>query len=202
MPPEKLSYQPLQLPADTDRLLAFLSAHHWPFHGNETLSQEKVQAMLAEGLFSGSNHECFWLAEGSTEVGFLRIFDLDDVDDGYPLFDLRIHPAWRGQGFGTEAVRWLNAYLFRKFPGLDRIAGTTRADNLAMRRVFLACGYAKEGHYREDWNGPNGQSFDTVKYGILRRDWETGTVTPVAWDDEPKQRTATTTSKVNLLNRR
>jgi RimJ/RimL family protein N-acetyltransferase len=54
-----------------------------------------------------------------------------------------------------------------------------------MRKIFKSCGYVKEGHYRKDWSSSNGRSFDTVKYGILREDWMSGTITPVPWNDEP-----------------
>lgn len=64
-----------------------------------------------------------------------------------------------------------------------RGAGTTRADNHAMRRVFTKSGYVKECHYRDAW--PAGDRvYDSVGYAILRRDWETGTTTPVNWADE------------------
>ena len=53
-----------------------------------------------------------------------------------------------------------------------------------MRRIFRACGFVKEGHYRKDWPGPSGAFYDTVKYGILREDWETAKTTPVNWNDE------------------
>ena len=69
-------------------------------------------------------------------------------------------------------------------PQLERIAGTTRHDNRAMRQVFCHCGYAKEGHFRRDWDGPDGQQYDTIQYAILREDWVSQTITPVPWNDE------------------
>ena len=102
----------------------------------------------------------------------------------YPLFDLRIRGSERGNGLGKEALNWLTKYMFTKWPNLDRIAGTTRVDNSPMRMTFSACVYVKEGHYRKDWGSSTGASYDTVKYGILREDWETGRTTPVNWNDE------------------
>lgn len=181
----KISYEPLSLPRDQDRLVNFLTTEEWPFHVNSRLTEEKIFKMIDEKTFDGSNHECFWiLDESKTELGFIRLFDLDDVDDGYPLFDLRIRAVYRGQGLGKSAVQWLTKYLFEKHSELERIVGTTRVDNQAMRKTFRTCGYVKEGHYRKDWSTSNGDLFDTVKYGILREDWETGTTTPVNWDDE------------------
>jgi hypothetical protein len=46
-------------------------------------------------------------------------------------------------------------------------------------------GCVKEAHYRQDWPRPEGTLSDSVGYTLLRQDWERGTTTPVAWDDEP-----------------
>jgi RimJ/RimL family protein N-acetyltransferase len=184
--PMKMNFEPVSLPADQDRLVTFLTSEEWPFHVNNRLSQDKVLGMIGEGKFNGSNHESFWhLDESKKEIGFIRLFDLEDVDDGYPLFDLRIRAECRGRGLGKSAVQWLTTYLFEKHPQLERIVGTTRADNSAMRKTFRSSGYVKEGHYRRDWSSSNGARFDTVKYGILREDWISGTMTPVSWNDEP-----------------
>lgn len=178
--------EPVSLPYDQDRLVAFLTAEEWPFHVNNRLSQDKVMGMIGEGKFNGSNHESFWiLDESKREIGFIRLFDLEDVDDGYPLFDLRIRAEYRGRGLGKSAVQWLTRYLFEKHPQLERIVGTTRADNSAMRKTFRSSGYVKEGYYRRDWKSSNGFIFDTVKYGILRDDWISGKMTPVPWEQEP-----------------
>lgn len=182
----KISVEPVALPLDKDLLVSFLTSEEWPFHVNNHLSKDKVFGMIEEGSFDGSNNESFWiLDEFRKEIGFIRLFDLDDIDDGYPLFDLRIRAEYRGHGLGKTAVQWLTKYLFEKHPQLDRIVGTTRADNWPMRKTFRSCGYVKEGHYRKDWSSSNGDSFDTVKYGILRQDWHSGTITPVPWNDEP-----------------
>lgn len=180
------SFEPVSFPNDKDRLVNFLTSEEWPFHVNNRLSKEKVCGMIEEGTFDGSNHESFWiLDEHKKEIGFIRLFDLEDVEDGYPLFDLRIRAKYRGRGLGKAAVQWLTRYLFEKHPKLERIVGTTRVDNSAMRRTFRSSGYVKEGHYRKDWSSSDGSSFDTVKYGILREDWLSGTTTAVRWNDEP-----------------
>jgi len=182
----KTCFELISLPRDKDRLVEFLTSEEWPFHVNNRLSKDKVYEMIGEGVFSGTNHECFWiLNEEKSEIGFIRLFDLDDIEDGYPLFDLRIRAGCRGLGLGKFAVQWLTKYLFEKHPQLERIVGTTRVDNSAMRKTFKSCGYVKEGHYRKDWPASNGDRFDTVKYGVLREDWTSGSMTPVPWSDEP-----------------
>lgn len=181
-----LSFTPLQLSTEREILLAFLSGNPWPFHVNSAITEEKAAAMISDGLFTGTNHESFWVrGDSENPLGLIRLIDLEDIDDGYPLFDLRISSRARGKGVGKAAVQWLTNYLFKKHPHLERIAGTTRADNKAMRKTFRACGYVKEGHYRKDWPTSSGALQDTVKYSILREDWLSGGATPVNWNDEP-----------------
>lgn len=182
----KMTFEPISIPLDKDHLVRFLTGEEWPFHVNNRLTEEKVLGMIAEGTFDGSNNESFWILDDlKNQIGFIRLFDLDDIEDGYPLFDLRIRTEYRGRGLGKAAVQWLTKYLFEKHPKLERIVGTTRADNVSMRKIFRTSRYVKEGHFRKDWSSSNGKCFDTVKYGILREDWVSGTTTPVQWNDEP-----------------
>ncbi|MBL7255081.1 GNAT family N-acetyltransferase [Paractinoplanes lichenicola] len=136
----------------------------WPVHAGEAVWDE-----------SAHTH---WIVVDGCRCGFVRAFDLDD---GTPLFDLRLASDCRGRGIGTAALGWLVGYLFGLLPGINRIEGTTRDDNRAMREVFRANGFAKEAHYREDWPGDDGTLHDTIGYALLRRDWMTGTTTPVRW---------------------
>lgn len=176
-------FVPLSLPQDRDELAAWLSAESWPFHVNRQLTPEQVGKRIDAGGFSGPDSRCFWMmGESGDRLGFLHLFDLEDVDDGSPMFDLKIKAAHRGKGLGKAALRWLTAYLFETYPTLNRVEGNTRIDNVAMRRTFLACGYAKEGHFRDGWPTEDGGRVDTVHYGILRKDWETGKTSPVDWE--------------------
>lgn len=51
-----------------------------------------------------------------------------------------------------------------------------------MRKVLEKCGFVKEAHYRQSWPDKNGNKIDTVGYGILRKDWESGEKTTVYWE--------------------
>ena len=175
-----LHFQMIRVPDDAEALADWLFSEVWPYHSPSSLSREQTVQRILEGAFSGSNQRTFWITYQGERAGLVKLFDLDDIGDGYPLFDLRIRQAFRGQGIGEQALKWLTRYLFESWPELERIEGTTRHDNLAMRRVFRKCGYLKEGHYRQAWKG-----FDAIHYSCLRQDWESGTVTPVNWDDEP-----------------
>lgn len=181
----RLSFAPLNLAAERDVLVDWLCRDRWPYHVNPHPSREQVLGWIDEGLFTGSNHQSFWIMGDTGQwLGLIRLYDLEDVDDGYPLFDLRIQTLYRGQGIGQQAVQWLTRYLFETWPQLERIAGTTRVDNRAMRQVFRHCRYAKEGHFRNDWQAADGQRYDAIQYAILREDWENQTITPVVWEDE------------------
>lgn len=174
------TFQRIDFPEDTEFLVDFLLSETWPFHAGFPHKADKEQMMLDHAQ-NTSEKEYFWILNPDREkVGYFKLFDLDDIGDGHPLFDLRIASAHRGKGIGETAVRWLSNYLFEKWPELNYIQGTTRHDNIAMRKVFLRCNYVKEGHIRKGWDNHH----DAILYGLLRDDWESGSITPVHWDDE------------------
>jgi len=153
-------------------LVGFLVGETWPFHVAVVLDEDAVLRRVAAGDYS----DAFWVLDGRARVGLVRLMDLDD---GTPLFDLRVSAAHRGRGVGTAAVEWLTRYVFTHY-STNRIEGNTRQDNAAMRRTFVKAGYVKEAHHREAWPSPDGP-INSIGYAILRRDWETGTTTTVDW---------------------
>jgi RimJ/RimL family protein N-acetyltransferase len=181
------NFVPLELPAEREVLATWLSSERWEFHSNPELEHEQVLKLVYGGdYFDGPNNSTFWVMLEAERAGLIRLFNLEDIGDGEPMFDLRIRSAFRGRGLGTRAVQWLTDHLFSNHEILERISGTTRVDNLAMRRAFRRCGYVKEAHHRRSWPSAEGQMFDTVSYGILRQDWASKTITPVNWADEPE----------------
>jgi RimJ/RimL family protein N-acetyltransferase len=151
------------LVTNVDELVRFLTAEEWPFHVNP--KPEPSQIQLSDNTF--------WITENGAKIGLIRLLDLADVKDGgSPLFDLRVTAAARGHGVGEAAVRWLTAHIFSNYE-TNRIEGTTREDNHAMRRVFDKAGYVQEAHYREAWPAQD-RVYDSVGYAILRRDWVNG----------------------------
>lgn len=179
-----LSFQKLQLPEESDFLISWLTNEEWPFHSFSKVSSERVSELISKGFYSGPDNQAFWILKDDQEkVGMIRLFDLDDIGYGSPLFDLRILNRYRGQGIGKQAVKWLTDYLFNSWSNLSRIEGTTRVDNHSMRAIFRKSGYVKEGHYRKAWPTNDGQKVDTVQYAILREDWISGSPTLVKWND-------------------
>lgn len=173
------STAPLDLPADAEHLADFLTCQPWPFHVRERWTREQALTSAANGSWTGPHTQTHWLLADGERTGLVRF---DDVDDGTPLFDLRIDAAHRGRGLGTAAVRWLSAHLFERDAQLQRIEATTRADNSAMRAVLQRCGFVKESHWRATWPDQSGRLLDGIGYGLLRADWVSGTTTPVRWD--------------------
>ncbi|MCX4788297.1 MULTISPECIES: GNAT family N-acetyltransferase [unclassified Streptomyces] len=168
--------------SDADALIRFLTGERWPFHVISEVDDATARQWATEGRFTGEENRSFWIVADGTPVGLVRLMELTDDT---PMFDLRIRAAYRGNGIGAQAVTWLTRYLFTEFPEVRRVEGTTRQDNIPMRRVFLRCGYVKEAHYRDAWPAHDGTVHDTVGYAILRRDWTAGTVTPLPRDDDP-----------------
>ena len=169
------------VPFEGDALIAFLTGDTWPFHSSVVLEPERIRQWMSDGVYDSAENRTFWIGAGDNTVGLIRLMDLGDET---PMLDLRIGSPWRGKGFGVQALTWGTRYLFDEFPQIRRIEGTTRQDNVAMRRTFQRCGYAKEAHYRDAWAGPEGSVHDAVGYAILRRDWQAGTVTAPQWHDE------------------
>lgn len=181
-----LHFERFDADAYTPMLVHFLTAEKWPFHVNCTLTESDVLTKIGAGAFDAPDNETYWITGDSTDIlGLLHLTDLNDIDDGSPGFDLRLRTHARRHGAGAAAVRWISDTLFGRYPQLQRIAATTRADNFAMRRTFTRCGYAKEGQFRQAWPASDGKRFDSLEYSILRDDWATGTVTPVEWSDSP-----------------
>jgi RimJ/RimL family protein N-acetyltransferase len=162
-----LTFDALQWPDDGGAVVDFLVANEWPFHRTPRLTPTHAAAVsvFAEDVAT------FWIRNGDEAVGIVRLFDLDDVEVGSPLFDLRIAEEHRSRGIGRQAVQWLTNYLFTTYPALHRIEATTRDDNVAMQAVLTRCRYRMEGRLREAWTNDNGTRYDTLTYAILRREY-------------------------------
>lgn len=168
--------------ADRADLVAFLTGEEFPFHVRRTIAHADAEAAIDAGAFRDDEHDTYWLQhEDHGRIGIVR---LEDLADPVPLFDLRIAGRFRGQGIGVSALRATTDHVFRTMGEVTRFEGQTREDNVAMRRVFVRAGWVKEAHYREAWPVEGDRPVASVAYGVLRRDWESGTVTSVPWDDD------------------
>jgi len=183
----KLNFQEFKR-EDTDLLYDFLNSDVWTFHsgGSNQLTKESVEKSISKGYYDGTDNKTFWIINPEEQIiGYLKIEDLEDL---YPMFDLKVSSKYRGQGVGEKALRWLTDYIFNNYSEVHRVEGCTRQDNIGMRKVFKKCGYIKEGHTRKAWPPKDGTNYkeyyDSIRYGILRNDWEDGTTTLFNWSDD------------------
>lgn len=166
---------------DIDTLIEFLTSDTWEFYGIPNPRPEKIRNSYENNAYTGGDCRTFWvISDEDIKVGMVRIFDLENGD---PLFDIRILSKYKGLGIGTKTVKWMVNFIFNNYPDKKRIEGNTRQDNYAMRRVFNKCGFVKEAHHRRAWVGIDGIPYDAIGYGIIKEDWLEVKVTPVNWVD-------------------
>ena len=181
MDPARLRFIP-ERPEDREVLVAWLATDTWPFHGTARPTAEQVRGWLAEPTGAEETTRAFWvIVDDASRVGRIVLQDLGDLT---ALASFRVRTPYRGRGIGVQMVRWAADHVFGEYPRVQRLAGETRVDNLAMRRVFRRAGWVAEAFYRRAWPSADGTLHDAVGYAILRTDWEHGTVTPVPWPIE------------------
>jgi RimJ/RimL family protein N-acetyltransferase len=165
--PLRIVFAEIDPDRDVEAVAAFLSAHSWPFHVRSTLTMDEARQVK---LGPSDQVRSFWLKENEMPVGIVRVFDLEDANNGSVSFDLRIANEHRGRGIGRAAVAWIIDMLFAEYPLLHRIEAATRFDNLAMRRVLESNKFVLEGQLRQTWRCDDGSRRDTALYGRLRGD--------------------------------
>lgn len=166
---------------EIDTLVEFLTSDTWEFYGTPNPKPEAIRANYKKQVYTGDDCKTFWvILNQDTKVGTIRIYDLQDGD---PLFDIRILSKYKGMGIGTITVNWLVDYIFNNYSDKERIEANTRQDNYAMRCVFHKCGFVKEAHHRKAWVGQDGKAYNAIGYGITKEDWQSGKITPVDWND-------------------
>jgi RimJ/RimL family protein N-acetyltransferase len=166
-PPFQLAFVEIDPERDGEAVAAFLSAHTWPFHARSALTMDQARQVK---LGPSDEVRSFWIQQKQSPVGIVRVFDLEDADEGSVLFDLRIAAECRGRGIGRATVAWIVDMLFAEYPSLHRIEATTRIDNHAMRRVLESNKFVLEGRLRQTWRSDIGSRYDTALYGRLRSD--------------------------------
>lgn len=166
--------------ADRDALVAFLTTNLFPFHVRSRSTAAQVHEAIDAGAWGGEETEALWVDDD--EQGHVGVVRLDDLADSTVMVDLRIGESWRGQGRGAAALLAATDRLFSAHPHVIRFEGQTREDNLAMRRTFDRCGWVLEATYRDGWPVEGGEPKASVAYSVLRRDWTSGTSTPVRSD--------------------
>ena len=81
----------------------------------------------------------FALLDGDQLIGNVFIYNWQGEHDYVKIMNLSVHPDFRGRGFAHLLLDHVTAEMVKI--GMKRFCGETRATNLAMQRVFEACGY-------------------------------------------------------------
>ncbi|MCF6474750.1 GNAT family N-acetyltransferase [Nonomuraea sp. MG754425] len=99
-----------------------------------------------------------WVRQVTTRVPLSFCYDLG----------IAVAPAFRSQGYGTQAHQLLARYLF-EHTTCNRVQARTETTNLAEQRTLEKAGFLREGTIRGlTWRA--GQWRDHVIYSILRTD--------------------------------
>lgn len=131
--------------------------------------------------------------ESFKQSGYYQFFNGDKVQgiffEGEPLGIVSFHwenektqwleigiviyrsTSW-GQNIGTQALALWIDQIFQLYPKLQHIGLTTWSGNQRMMKVALKLGMKEEACIRQVryWQGVY---YDSMKYGILRQEWET-----------------------------
>lgn len=81
-----------------------------------------------------------------------------------------LDPAYRGHGYGTEAVRELLRYCFAEL-GVRRAVANCFAANEPSWRLMERVGMRREAHAVRDSLHRSGQWLDSLVYAVLAEEW-------------------------------
>jgi RimJ/RimL family protein N-acetyltransferase len=82
------------------------------------------------------------------------------------------HPAMRGQGLGTDAMRVLVRYAFMEM-NMNRVGLVVASYNDRAQKSYLKVGFKEEGRQRE-YIFRDGVYYDMIQMGLLRSEWNDG----------------------------
>lgn len=102
-------------------------------------------------------------------IGFAAIFNV--TRHGSAMLAIGIgEAAYRGQGYGSDALRLLLGYAFREL-NLYRIGLNVFSYNEAAIRAYEHVGFVREG-VRRGSILRDGRRYDEYQYGILASEWQ------------------------------
>ena len=179
--PDQPTFRSFDPARDREALISLLTSEEWTYRAQPIISEAAASEELEQGTYAGEGVITLMIELDGEVVGLVRAFRLAAEREN-PELDFRLRESARGHGIGLAALRHMTELVFSRHPDKRRIEGETRADNIAMRKVFERGGYAQEAVYRSAWPGTGGEYFDGIGYAILRADWESGTITPVRWE--------------------
>ena len=82
-------------------LAEFLVGEDWPFHHHRRLSAATVADWLAGGAYALPQALAFCIEHDGRLFSLIHLDEIEDIDDGEPLLNIRLTAAARGQGLGV-----------------------------------------------------------------------------------------------------
>lgn len=93
--------------------------------------------------------------------------------NGYVQLGYDVGPAYRNQGYMSEAIEAVTRYLLTEAEA-NRVYCSVRESNLPSRRVCEKCGMQHEGVLRQHYARQDGGYDDVHIYGILKNELHKG----------------------------
>ncbi len=145
--------------------------------GNAVMSigtQDDAERIVTEFAVAWAEGKAFFLATFEREsCEFVAQIYVGVVNRDLPEFEVGFFAdaQHEGQGYVSEAVRAVLPFLFDQL-GARRVRLECDDTNERSSRVAERCGFAVEGHIRENHRWSDGTITGTLHYGLLRRDHE------------------------------
>lgn len=136
-------------------------------------AKKSVTAMLEELKHPFCFHWVITL-EGHA-IGRVKGWDVSPYN-GYLQLGYDVGPAYRNQGYMTEAVQAVIRYMLTEAEA-NRVYCSVREGNTASRRVCEKCGMQREGVLRQHYARQDGGYDDVLIYGIVKSDLNEGEAT-------------------------
>jgi RimJ/RimL family protein N-acetyltransferase len=135
------------------------------------VAAKQLQDQLAEELEEQDSYTfVIYTLDGGEAIGFIGLGGINwnngDAWVGIGVWDA----AYRGRGYGTDAMRLLLHYAFTEL-NLHRVTLGVFEYNPRAQRSYQKAGFVVEGRIRGELNR-NGRRWDVLYMGILRQEWE------------------------------
>jgi len=137
-------------------------------------SEEDGKALMRELDAAWEAQTAFFIGAFERSTGeFVAQITVVPVDWDVPAFEIGFFAdeAHEGQGFVTESVRAVMRFVFDHLEA-HRVRMECDDTNVRSRRVTERCGLVLEGHVREDKRNSDGTWSGTLRFGLLREEFE------------------------------
>ncbi len=138
----------------------------------EPVPLERLEAQFEERLREPDDGAVRFAIEADGRyIGHCLLYSFDHLAHSCMIGIGIGDPAYRGGGYGRDALRVLLDYAFR-IRNLHRVWLSVTADNERAIRAYRACGFVEEGRLRQHaWT--ENKYVDMVYMGLLRDEWAT-----------------------------